>query len=451
MPSVMPQELGLSPVHRIIETFSRAVEALGLGVPPLFVERWGVAVHQALSSRAREFHTHQHVLELVRDADAIETLAALYHDIVYVQVDLDVPQHYADILAPLLEKDAAATYGWRVLPHAAVDPTANDVLTLFGRKPGEVLTPFTQLNELASAFVAAKELEGVLTRAQLLAVIACIEATIPFRDEEGATLEGRLLGLGVGAEEARVMVRRAVRLSNNDVGNFADPDPGRFLDNTWKLLPETNPALHVPTTYSLRDYRVALMKMEAFLAHLSAKRVFHAWGGEPAPAEHTRRVESARVNIDLAVRYMRCKLYAVSLIEALALESGGDAPLPYFFGSTSENGGPAQRRLEQFLPAELGAADVNPVLRQLLQGGRATPSSFDVTPSPVAEYLYGSVGEKRLMQGFDQALPMWKGDKPPRVFLGEQVQEVVLAVAHACAEMAPTRTAALRELLKLLT
>src|SRR6218665_3279856 len=101
----MAEEAGLSPVHRIIATYSRALEALGLGVPPLFVEKWGVAVHQALSSRAREFHTHQHVLELVRDADAIETLAALYHDIVYVQVDLDVPTHYAELLRPLLERD----------------------------------------------------------------------------------------------------------------------------------------------------------------------------------------------------------------------------------------------------------------------------------------------------------------------------------------------------------
>lgn len=447
----MSQELGLSPVHRIIETFSRAVEALGLGVPPLFVERWGVAVHQALSSRAREFHTHQHVLELVRDADAIETLAALYHDIVYVQVDLDVPTHYAELLSPLLEKDLRTTHGWRVLPHASVDPTAADVLALFGRKADEVLTPFTQLNELASAFVAAKELEGVLTRAQLLAVVACIEATIPFRDEEGTQLELRLVGLGVPAEDARVMVRRAVRLSNNDVGNFADPDPGRFLDNTWKLLPETNPALHVPNTYSLRDYRVALMKMEAFLAHLSAKRVFHAWGGEPAAPEHARRVEAARVNIDLAVRYMRCKLYAVSLVEALALESGGDAPLPYFFGVSHDSGIDHQKRLEQFLPAELGAADVNPLLRQLLQGGRATPSSFDVAPSPVAEFLYGSLGEKRLMQGFNESLPFWRGDKPPRGFLTEQPRAVVLPVARACAEMAPTRAAALTELIKLLS
>jgi hypothetical protein len=448
----MAGELGLSPVHRIVETYSRAVEALGLGVPPLFVERWAVAVHQALSSRAREFHTHQHVLDLVEGADAIETLAALYHDIVYVQVDLGVPTHYAELLGPLLEREESAPHGWRVLPHAGVDPTAADVLALFGRKPGEVLTPFTQLNELASAFVAAKELEGVLTRHQLLAVVACIEATIPFREEEGGALAKRLEALGVPGDDARVMVRRAVRLSNNDVGNFADPDPGRFLDNTWKLLPETNPSLHTPNTYSLRDYRVALMKMEAFLSKLPPERVFHAWGGEPSAEEHARRIAAARRNIDTAVRYMRAKLYATALIEAIALESGGDAPLPYFLGGTQDqHAGPPQKRLEQFLPPEEpGASDVASELRQLLQGGRATPSSFDVAPSPVADYLYGSLGEARLMRGFDEAQPMWRGEQSPRVFLQKQPRAVVRSVARACAELAPTRASAIIELLKLL-
>ncbi len=448
----MADEAGLSPVHRIIATYSRALEALGLGVPPLFVERWGVAVHQALSSRAREFHTHQHVLDLVRDADAIETLAALYHDIVYVQVDLDVPTHYEALLKPLLERDSTTPHGWKLLPHAGVDPTAKDVLHIFGRTPGEVLTPFTGLNELASGLVAAKELEGVLTREQLLAVVACIEASIPFRDGEATALRDRLLALGLKSEEINVMARRATRLSNNDVGNFADPDPARFLDNTWKLLPETNPSLHAPTTYTVKEYRVALMKMERFLSTLPPERVFHTWGGEPAQPEHDRRIAAATRNINLAVRYMRCKLYSSTLIEALAAESGGDGPLPYFLGGTPDGSGAPMKRLEQFLPAPVPAAPdtQDEVLRGLLQGGRTTSSSFDIAPSPLADFLYVSLGEARLMQGFEEARQMWDDAISPRVFLAQQPREPMAAIAHAVAEMAPTRTAAITELLKLL-
>ncbi len=447
----MPEELGLSPVHRIIETYSRAVEALGLGVPPLFIERWAVAVHQALSSRAREFHTHQHVLELVRDADAIETIAALYHDIVYVQVDLDVPTHYAELLRPLVARDTSE-HGWKLLPHCGTDPTAKDVLEVFGFTPGQVLTPFSGLNELASGLVAAKELEGVLTREQILAVVACIEASIPFRDGEAVALRDRLTTLGIRPEDIGVMVRRATRLSNNDVGNFADPDPARFLDNTWKLLPETNPSLHTPTTYSIRDYRVALMKMEGFLSKLPAERVFHTWGGEPSPEEHSKRIAAAANNIQLAVRYMRCKLYSSSVIEALASESGGDGPLPYFIGGNAETPGANMKRIEQFMPTPHVEREdlVDPILRQLLQGGRATNSSFDISPSPLADYLYVALGEARLMKGLQEARTMWDATISPRMFLSLQPREPMLIIAKATGEMAPTRAGALAELMKLL-
>jgi hypothetical protein len=258
--------------------------------------------------------------------------------------------------------------------------------------------------------------------------------------------------MGLGAEEIGVMVRRATRLSNNDVGNFADPDPARFLDNTWKLLPETNPALHTPTTYSLRDYRVALMKMEGFLSKLPAERVFHTWGGEPSAEEHHRRIAAAAHNIQLAVRYMRCKLYSSSVLEAMAIESGGDAPLPYFIGGTPEVGGPPMKRLEDSMPEpKIEREDMlDPTLRRLLQGGRLTSSSFDITPSPVADFLYCTLGEARLMKGVSEARMMWEAKISPRIFLSLQPREPMLILAKAAAQMAPTRAAAIEELMKLL-
>jgi hypothetical protein len=444
----MTGALRQSPVHLIIAELSRAVEALDLGVPPLFVERWGVALHQALASRAREFHTHDHALELCRGADPLETIAALYHDTVYVQVDLAVPEHFAALLEPLIRKEDGG--GWRVLPHAGIDPVARDVLDVFGRRAEEVLTPLTGLNELASAFVLVKEFEGVMTRAQLLALSACIEATIPFREDQGGLLEGRLRRLGADADEAAVMVRRAVRLSNSDVGNFADPDPGRFLDHTWKLLPESNPALHLVSTYTVRDYRGALQKMEGFLSTLKAERVFRAWGGEPAPQEHARRIETARANIALAVRYLRCKLYSTALIEALAVESGGDAPIELFMGGVPEAGKPPPRRIEQYLPQVLSPVPGDPVLAGLLEGGRVTASSFDLSPSPVATFLVAGVGEAAMMAGVDDARAWWAGTSSARAFLQRQPRAATVALAEAAAHLAETRAGTLTALVELL-
>lgn len=436
-----------SPVHLIITELSRAVDALGLGVPPLFVERWGVVLHQALASRAREFHTHQHALGLCVGADPLETIAALYHDTVYVQVDLGLPEHFAGLLAPLIRKEPT---GWRVLPQAAVDPAAQDVLAVFGRKPDEVLTPLGGLNELASAFVVVKELDGLMTRPQLLALAAAIEGTIPFREDQGGALEARLLGLGVEPPAAAEMVRRAVRLSNSDVGNFAHSDPSLFLDNTWKLLPETNPALHIASTYTVRDYRVALEKMEGFLAQLKPERVFRCWGGEPSQAEHARRVAMAKSNIALAVRYLRCKLYSSALVEALASESGGDAPLELFVGGIPEPGGPPVVRIEQFLPPPSRPQPGDPVLLRLLEGGRATASSFDIAPSPTASYLCVALGEPTMMDGLLRARVWWRGDSSARDFLETQPRDVVFSLAEAAAHVAVTRAGALHALLQLL-
>jgi hypothetical protein len=444
----MSAAVGRSPLHRIIDVFSKAMEALGQRVPPLFIERWGVAVHQCLSSRAREFHTHQHVLELVEGADPIEALGALYHDTVYVQVDLGVPEHFAALLAPLIEKVEDSR--WRILPHAAQDPAAKDVLAVFGHQAGEVLTPFSGLNELASALVAVKEFEGVLTRQQLIALAACIEGTIPFRLGNEEKLKARLTQLQVSEADAVEMVRRAVRLANRDVHNFASGDPAFFLDNTWKLLPETNPSLHTPSAYSVREYRVALMKMEAFLAQLEPERVFHAWGGEPSPEVHAARVEAARRNMALGVRYLRCKLYSIALVEALSVESGGDVPLDLFMGGLPEPGGPMILRIEQFIAPLPRAEGVDPVLLRLLEEGRATPSSFDISPSPLAHHLYAAQGEVSVMAGVELAKKWWAGQVTAREFLSRQPRASVVGLAEAAAHVASTRAEALRELVKLL-
>jgi hypothetical protein len=192
--------------------------------------------------------------------------------------------------------------------------------------------------------------------------------------------------------------------------------------------------------------------MEGFLSKLPAERVFHTWGGEPSLEEHGRRIAAAANNIQLAVRYMRAKLYSSTVIEALASESGGDAPLHYFIGGPPETPGVQMKRLEQFMPTPQEARGdlLDPVLRQLLQGGRATTSSFDISPSPVADYLYVALGEARLMKGVQEARSMWDATISPRMFLSLQPREPMLVIAKAAGEMAPTRAAALAELMKLL-
>ena len=426
-----------SPVHEIVYALWNALHALGANAETSDIERWGFSIHAALSAAGREFHNHDHVVDLLADGDPLEVIAALYHDAVYIQVDQGPPRSMRDELSPLL---AQSKDGWRILPAAAAG-VSGEVLSVFGRQVGDLVTPITGLNEFASALVASVQLEHVLYREQRIAVAACIEQTIPFREDPANQLHKRLRLLGLAGDALDDTVRRAVRVGNRDVENFADNDPARFLDNTWKLLPESNPALHSPLVYTVKDYRIALQKMEAFLAQLPAERVFHAWGNEPSASIHARRVARTTGNLELAVRYLRAKLYSIGLVEAIAEVTGGDVPLDYFMGGRKAEGGerPSMKRIDQFLPTLAHASDLDPPLHELLAKGRASESSFDTGPSPLGAFLHATVGEGEVMKQVEAAKKLWAGGMDAIAFLQQQPAAPVAAIARAAANIIETR------------
>ena len=252
-------------------------------------------------------------------------------------------------------------------------------------------------------------------------------------------LRDRLGALGLVGEVLDDTLRRAVRFGNRDVENFSDNDAARFLDNTWKLLPESNPALHSPLVYTVRDYRIALQKMEGFLATLPAERVFHTYGDEPRPEIHARRVARTTGNLELAVRYLRAKLYSIALVEAIAEVTGGDVPLDYFMGGLKSPDNPDVKRLDQYLPHFASAADLDPPLQRLLAEGRASESNFDTRPSPIGAYVMAALGQAAVMKGVELAKRWWAGASTPAEFLASQPAKPIAAVARAAANVIEIR------------
>jgi hypothetical protein len=422
-----------SPVHEIVSVLWTALNALRVDASTADIEHWAFSIHGALSAPGREYHNHDHVIEIAKADDPLEVIAALYHDAVYIQVDLGPPRSMAAELAHVIEE---LDTGWRILPTADAD-----VLAVFGRKVGDVVTPATALNELASALVASIQLARALDREQRIAIAACIEQTIPFRDNPVPELHGRLAALGFAGATLESLVTRALRLGNRDVENFADNDAARFLDNTWKLLPESNPALQLPTVYTVRDYRVALHKMEGFLAHLRADRVFHSYGDEPGAAVHARRVARTTGNLELAVRYLRAKLYSIALVEAIAEATGGDVPLDYFMGGMkhTQRANGDSKRIEQFLPHLGSQKDLDPPLNRLLSEGRTSSSSFDTGPSPIGAFLMNTVGEAPMLAGVEQAKRWWGGGHDVGGFIASQPAKPIAAIARAAGHIMETR------------
>ncbi len=422
-------------MHRIVMTLTDSLGALGSPASALEIEKWGFALNGAIASASRQFHNHDHVLELAAEGDALAKIAALYHDAVYIQVDHGPPHALKAEVESVLAPDAA---GWRVLPAAGGEAT-RDVLAVFDRRVGDVATPMTGLNELASALVASMHLASALDRTQRVAVAACIEQTIPFRADGVTPLRGRLEKLGLSGEELTQAMHRAVDLANRDVGSFAEDDPARFLDSTWKLLPESNPALHVPSVHTVRDYRVALQKMEGFLASLAPERVFHRWEGVPSEAAHAERVARTRSNVAIGAAYLRAKLFSIAIVEAIAEVTGGDVPLDYFMGGVASPNGPALVRIEQFLPALPRASDVEPLLHRLLAEGRASEVSFDTGASPLGAFLHAAVGDGGVARGVDHARRWWSGGCSAGDFLEGLPAAPVAALARAAANIVGSR------------
>src|SRR5258708_35606716 len=111
-----------SPVHEIVNALWRALHDLESAATTGEIEHWGFSIHAALSATGREFHNHDHVIDLVADGDPLEIIAALYHDAVYFQVDEGPPRSMREGLEGVLEEDAS---GWRVLPGAMAEGTGD--------------------------------------------------------------------------------------------------------------------------------------------------------------------------------------------------------------------------------------------------------------------------------------------------------------------------------------
>jgi hypothetical protein len=179
--------------------------------------------------------------------------------------------------------------------------------------------------------------------------------------------------------------------------------------------------------------------MEGFLAWLPAERVFHTWGSEPRPELHARRVARTAGNLELAVRYLRAKLYSIGLVEAIAEVTGGDVPIDYFMGGLKSPDGPPMKRIEQFLPRLATARDLDPPLHKLLAEGRASESSFDTGPSPLGAFLHATVGDAEVMRGVEMAKQWWAGGLDAAAFLASQPAAPVAAIARAAANIIDMR------------
>jgi hypothetical protein len=437
-------------IQKLIALFNEAFQELDVDVPLDKLERLAVRVHSAMTVQTRIFHTLEHVFNFVDPANPIRTLAALYHDIVYYQVDMGFSPEVYTIISPYIRrKDNNFYVADKIAPG---DRVIWLTLDAFDLRPGQLLSSVDALNEFLSAVVMNKELEGIIVEKDLLRMTLCIEATIPFRgrNENGEShfevLERRLhhiaekYDIDLTTTEIETAVKMAVIFSNKDIENFSERDPARFLDNTWRLLPETNVALRAHSVYSIKAYRHALSRMEGFLNDLNPDDVFNRYRGAPPEEEYDHMVQCARRNIVTAREYLRIKLLASATLEALAEVTGGDAPMSLFMGDVPKEA-TSLKRIENYLPEVKPGpwVDRSSIIYRLLESGRASESGFDTKNSPLALFIYKSLEPDKLSHALDLAKGMFADTVTPEAFLAGVEPFIIVAISRASAQMVFTR------------
>jgi hypothetical protein len=433
-------------IQKLIIVFQEICESLSLPFSSGDIERISGLVHRTMSLHSRQFHTLDHVFGFIECKDPLISLAAIFHDMIYYHVDNGILPEVEALLVPtiVLEDEAIS-----IRPDIPWDDEACQVcLKVFGYLGGQRLSQPSGLNEFLSALVMARLLYPAISKKDLVAVTVCIEASIPFR---GPTAEGldvpqvmekrlRSSFPELTEEEIGQMIRRSVLFSNKDVEDFAMEDPARFLNNTWKLLPELNAALRQRDSYSIKDYRVAMGKMLAYFRSLKPAIIYRVWRDYPSEADYARLLQGAARNLTVAHEYLEAKLLSASLLEAIAYVSGGDAPIALFMGDIPHKG-ESPERLEQFLPAAPRPKWVdpnNPVYR-LLRDGRLDDASFDLKHSPLALFIFHRLAPGALTPLMRQADLFFKGSLAPEDYLRSWEPSLRADVMRAVGAMVSTR------------
>lgn len=381
------------------------------------VQSWADLVYGSMVGTSRSFHRVDHVFDISEGLNSIQKFAAYFHDIVYYSIDGGLNQQYhVAFLNDTIREEDRHVY----LTSHRLDRNTEMVIDVFGCHHGQLLNPYSGLNELLSAIIAIRCCQAVLDIKDLVAIAAHIELTIPFRsvDENGRDPAMKLFErlskvndkyeLEMSEETMVDIVKSAVQLSNCDVGNFASTNHALFLSNTWDLFPESNlPLRFTGGNYNISDYLMALKKMSNFLLNLDPDVIYGSFRAtDNEVADIRKKTELARENIRVGLAYMKCKQLGSGVVLAVAILTGGDAPFPEMIGELVDCDGEDGCKLSSDLERLLVDLSIQPNLIidekvfELLRYGREKKSMFDIKTSPISARLYASIGDN----GLDECL-----------------------------------------------
>lgn len=368
----------------------------------------------------RYFHTTEHIFEVGGEEDPIEILAAFFHDMVYTQVDYGIHINLSGYIYPFIFEKENSLFIREKTPDSNLFEL---LLLIFDFKKGQKLLPFGGQNEFLSALVGIQILSPYLKISNLAQIAACIEATIPFRKVENGIscydiLKKRLeilnqvYNFGWSEEDLDQVLFRCIRLATRDIENFGSPDPIRFLDNTWNLMPETNHDLRAPNSYSISGYRTSMMKMLNFLKTLTPEQIFHQYKSLPSSSQLEEYFENTRKNLRIAELYLKSKILTIGILEALSYRIGRNTPLSTLIGEIPKDK-MVIPTLDYFLP-ELKKTyqpqdSIEEIVLDVLTHGRGKNTTYDLKNSPITAFMVRAIGFKKIENLYESLMEYYSG------------------------------------------
>ena len=91
--------------RQCLEKIIWATDELNVEVPPPQLSKIAKIIVKTMTGPWRYFHSTEHIFAVGGSTDAMEVLSALFHDIVYVQIDGSVNFNLSYYLSPFIEED----------------------------------------------------------------------------------------------------------------------------------------------------------------------------------------------------------------------------------------------------------------------------------------------------------------------------------------------------------
>ncbi|HIK38402.1 MAG: hypothetical protein NZ901_06085 [Geminocystis sp.] len=316
-----------------------AMEKLGVFVGEEEIAEISELITDTMGGRRRYYHNFEHILNFSSQDDPLIIIAALFHDLIYLQVDREIPFNLTTYLYPYLKEKNGSF--WLRNNVGNGDKILGICLGLFGLKEGQNLSKFRGRNEFLSALVMARILQPHLPIKILTRLMTIIELTIPFRGIKEKTppeeLHERLwrvnaqFGLGFTDKEIVDTIIQGVKMANIDVSGFATTNFGEFIKNTWLVLQEGNAFFQDNCFYTVKEYCQALISPNRLLSELSPERILLRYKNEPPEEEYKILTDRVVYNLSLGRYFLVSQIVSLSVLQALIAKFTPSLPLSFLF------------------------------------------------------------------------------------------------------------------------